>query len=56
MCIRDSLGRGYCEQEAEKRSECVLQLKYFMSAAFFGSFAGSVLGILIFAVIYLIMR
>lgn len=50
------LGRGYCEQEAEKRSECVLQLKYFMSAAFFGSFAGSVLGILIFAVIYLIMR
>ena len=50
------LGRGYCEQEAEKRSECVLQLKYFMYAAFFGSFAGSGLGILIFAVIYLIMR
>ena len=50
------LGRGYCEQEAEKRSECVLQLKYFMSAAFFGSFAGSVLGVLIFAVIYLVMR
>ena len=47
---------GYCEQEAEKRSECVLQLKYFISAAFFGSFAGSVLGVLIFAVIYLVMR
>ena len=50
------LGRGYCELEAEIRSECVLQLKYFMSAAFFGSFAGSVLGVLIFAVIYLVMR
>lgn len=50
------LGRGYCEQEAEKQQRCVLQLKYFMSAAFFGSFAGSVLGVLIFAVIYLIMR
>lgn len=50
------LGRGYCEQEAEKRSECVLQLKYFISAAFFGSFAGSVLGVLIVAVIYLVMR
>ena len=50
------LGRGYCEQEAEKRSDCVAQLKYFMSAAFFGAFAGAVLGALVFAVVFLIMR
>ena len=50
------LGRGYCEQEADKKSECILQLKYFMSAAFFGSFAGAVLGALVFALIYMAMR
>lgn len=48
------LGRSYCEREAEKKDESSVQLRYFMAAAFFGSFAGGVLAALVFALIGLL--
>ncbi|HIU59662.1 MAG TPA: hypothetical protein IAC57_06125, partial [Candidatus Scatosoma pullistercoris] len=50
------LGRSYCEREAEKKDECAVQVRYFVGAAFFGAFAGAVLGTLTFTLLKLIFR
>lgn len=50
------LGRGYCEQESERRDEYLVQMKYFMCAAFFGAFAGAVLGALVFGAAFLLFH
>jgi hypothetical protein len=50
------LGRGYYEQETERRDDRLSLFKYSLAAAFLGGAAGSLFGAILFALLFFLVR